>query len=349
MSHEIEARDVFGEVRVHGQRAWHGLGVEIPDGLTVWPAFEQIGLGWETELLPVVAMYSDPDGKKRQFKIPTHNAHVKADDKYLLGMVGAGYRPISNREMAEFADALVEVDKSVVVETAGSLRNGRCIFTLVKLPQNIEVTDEDVLNQYVLIRNSHDGSTSFQVYPTSVRVVCANTLRWSERDAGRGISFQHTGDVKTKIEHARLALGLITDETKKFEAQVRILAAKHLKKNEVAEYFRSVYDRTFGVVPEHAESDDPRDTKRFERQLERRDALLARWQTNFENKEQSLDGIRGTAWAAYNAISQWQDHERGRFKSVQESDGRVHSNLFGTSHAEKMIAFKYALDLCGTL
>jgi phage/plasmid-like protein (TIGR03299 family) len=344
MAHEIEATDVFGEVRLHGQKAWHGLGVEINDGLRAWPAFQEIGLDWETELLPLVCQYKDTDGKKKQFKVPTHAAHIRKDTMGLLGVVGSKYKPVSNKALAEFADILVEADQTVVVETAGSLRNGRQIFALVRLPQDIAVTDQDILQQYVLVRNSHDGSAAFQIYPTSVRVVCANTLRLSEKDLSRGIQFQHTGDIKQKIGHARLALGLIMDEIKKFEAQVRVLAAKHVKQSEVAAYFRAVYDASFGVVPEVDET-NPKDVRRFEKQIARRDGILETWGKNMDRDEQVMDGVRGTAWAAYNAVSFYHDHQRGRFLSVQESEGRVHSNLFGTSNDCKQAAFKEALVL----
>jgi len=345
MAHEIEAQDVFGEVREHGQRAWHGLGVEIPDGLGTWEAFEQIGLGWETELLPLFATHK-VDGKQKQFRVKSHCVHVRKDTLQELGVVGSGYKPISNRTLAEFADALVEVDKKVSVETAGSLRNGRCVFGLVKLPKDIEVVDGDVLEQYILIRNSHDGSSAFQIYPTSVRVVCANTLRMSERDIARGIQFQHTGDITTKIDHARLALGLITQESARFEAQVRVLAAKHLNKDEVTGYFRACYDATFGVVPDTApDDDDTKASQRFMRQIAKRDEIIAGWENNFNNERQTITGIAGTAWAAYNAVSEYHDHQRGRFLPVAESQGRAHSNLFGTSNQQKLVAFKKALVL----
>lgn len=353
MSHEIQASDVFGEVRLNGQRAWHGLGVEIEPGLTAWEAFEKIGLDWETKLLPLLAV-SDvlrfgEQGTPLHIEVPSHRAHVRSDTKEILGVVGSGYKPISNRELAEFADALVRADvedsllneperlnRHVTVETAGSLRNCRVVYALVKLPRDIEVTGEDILNQYILIRNSHDGSTSFQVYLTSVRVVCANTLRMSERDLGRGIQFRHTGDVSEKIEHARLALGLIAKESERFEAKVRVLSARHLTKDEVSEYFRTVYDATYGVVPDNGD---------ISAQIERRDDILGIWQANFEKEEQTLQGIEGTAWAAYNAVSLFHTHQRGRYKPLSESFARVHSNLFGVSDASKQTAFKEALAL----
>ena len=343
MGHGIEENDVFGEVRLNGVKAWHGLGMEIEPGLRVWPAFQKIGLDWESELLPVFATYKQ-DGKQKQFKLPDTVAHVRADNKQLLSVVSAGYKPIQNREMAEFADALVEKEHGLTAETAGSLHNGKVVFTLVKLAADIAVTDEDVLKNYILLRNSHDCTTAFSAYVTSVRVVCANTLRLSESDARHGISCQHTGNLNEKLEAARYILGLLTDQTKQFEAKVRVLAARHLTKDDVKAYFAKVHDVTFGIIPE-PDGGDEKGKKRFEHRIERRDALLARWAQNYENAQQTLDGIRGTAWAAYNAVSQWQDHERGRMGTIQTSDVRVHSNLFGVSDQGKQRAFRTALEL----
>jgi phage/plasmid-like protein (TIGR03299 family) len=344
MSHGIETTDKFGEVRENGQVAWHGLGVEIPSGMKTVPAFETLGIDWKTELLPVFATYKGDDGKQKQFKLPTHMAHVRSDTKELLSVVGAGYKPISNVELAEFADTLVEADHGVTVETAGTLLSGKVVFALVRLPQDIQVTDQDILQQYVLLRNSHDCSTAFRVYPTSVRVVCANTLRLSETDAHRGIACWHTGNVKEKIEHARMMLGMIGETTSRFAAQVRLLAAKHVSKDQIREYFLSVYDGVFGVIPE-AVMNDEKSAARFERKCEKRDEIIDHWVEKMDEEHQTIGGIGDTPWAAYNAVSEWHDHERGRFQDVKQSRGRVHSNLFGVSDASKQIAFKRAMSL----
>ncbi len=344
MSHEIMENDNFGEVRARGLRAWHGLGIELPPGLSVKQAFEQV-VPWETELIGVFAQYKDGEGKYKQFKLPHHMAHVRSDTKDVLGLVSNQYRPISNREMAEFADSLIDANKAVEVETAGSLRNGIVVFTLIKLPQDIHVTDEDVLKQYILISNNHDGGAAFKIYPTSIRVVCANTLRMSERDLARGIQFQHTGNIAAKKDQARMVLGLVTDSTKQFEAQVRVLAAKHLTKDQAREYFKTCYDLTFGVVPGEPADDSETAASKFERQIEKRDAMIARWEANLEHAHQSMAGVRGTAWAAYNAVSQWHEHERGRCAAVAESPTRVHSNLFGTSNNDKLKAYRAALAI----
>jgi phage/plasmid-like protein (TIGR03299 family) len=346
MSHGIEATDNFGEVRLNGVKAWHGLGVEIAPGLKTWPAFQTIGIDWESELLPVFSTYKGEDGKVKQFRLPSTMAHVRSDTKQLLAVVSDSYKPIGNKELAEFADALVEAEDGVTVETAGTLHDGKVVFALVKLPQDIRVTDQDILRQYVLLRNSHDCSSAFCAYPTSVRVVCANTLRLSETDQCRGITCQHTGEIKSKLDAARSALGMATESVKRYETQVRLLAAKHVGQDEMRQYFALVHDATFGTIQEPVDVIDEKSKARYEHRLEKRDAMLVRWETNFQAEQQTLEGIAGTAWAAYNAVSQWHDHERGRYGTVQESAERVHSNLFGVSDEGKRVAFEMALNCC---
>jgi len=324
MGHRITESDRFGYV---GQRAWHGLGQELPAGLKATEGFREIGLDWKTGLADLVAQTEEGDS----LPVSSHRLHYRLDTHTPLGIVSQQYQPVDNMEMAEFADAISGVEEGVEVETAGSLREGRVVFALVRLPHTIEVTDEDILHNYILVRNNHDAGAAFSVHPTSVRVVCANTLRMSERDGSKGIRIWHTGDLKTKLEHARLALGIATQASIHFESKVRLLAAQHLKADQVRQYFRTVYDRTWGVIPDG-----------FERQLRHRDKILTSWE---ENMEDALKEIRGTAWAAYNAVSQWHDHQRGRYLPVSSSDARVHSNLFGGSARDKQVGFQEAMAL----
>ena len=65
-------------------------------------------------------------------------------------------------------------------ETAGSLHGGRRVWVLAKLPEHIEVGGDPV-RPYVLLMNSHDGSTAVVAASTPIRVVCQNTLNWGLR------------------------------------------------------------------------------------------------------------------------------------------------------------------------
>lgn len=351
MSHEINSTDTFGEIRENGQRAWHGLGVEIPDGLSAEEGFERIGLGWRTELAPVFAhrerigvdANGNPVVTHEPVEIKERKAQFRIDTGELLGVVSDQYRPLENMDLARFADALVDADDTVggngkvVVETAGSLHNGRRVFACVKLPELVIATPDDVMEQYVLVSNGHGGFASFACYPTSVRVVCANTLRWSERDVAQGLRFFHLGSMADKLKNARTALGLARKENARFQEQVTALVGLRLTTDEMKALAHDIYYSCFGKIDSHLEDDSRRKLE------EKRDEVVGKWLANLEDARQQVAGIQGTGWAFFNAISQYHDHERGYFKSVEESNARISSNIFGVSQEHKAKAFRKIL------
>ena len=154
---------------------WHKLGVVTPDVMTAAEAYKLSGLDWTVELEPVWVGAEDAE------------ALIVAEDKFgsvrykngkpesVLGIVGAQYQPIQNLEMFDFAEALLD-DGRAKYESAGSLRMGRTVFALIKLEKEV-VIDGDEHVPYLLLANSHDGSSAFRALTTPVRVVCMNTLR----------------------------------------------------------------------------------------------------------------------------------------------------------------------------
>lgn len=340
MGHGINKSDRFGEVRTNGKRAWHGIGQEIREGLTAVEAFEEIGLGWRTTLAPVFAdvMVTGADGMPttKRVELPEQRAHLRADNLEVLGMVSDKYQPLENIDLAAFADSLAGEDAAVTVETAGSLHSGRRIFALVKLPEVVKASAEDVCEQYVLVSNGHGGSASFSCYPTSVRVVCANTLRWSEADAARGLSFIHFGgSMEERVKLARQALGLARKETARFQEQVDALVRSNVTVARARELAFAIYEKTFGRL-------DVSLTAEARAKLEaKRDGIVGEWLANLDNARQQVKGARGTAWGFYNAVSEWHDHTRGRAEG--ESNSRVSSNLFGVSQKDKLKAFRAVL------
>jgi phage/plasmid-like protein (TIGR03299 family) len=338
MSHEINKNDTFGYV---GMKAWHGLGKELPDGLSAEEGFRQIGLDWDTELREIfteVPSGIDEMGNPtiRRIPVASHRAQVRTDTDDILGIVSKDYKKIDNREMAIFADAIAGADHAVTLSTAGSLRSGRRIFALIKLPRDIKI-GADIVEPYVLVSNGHGGEAAFSIYPTTVRVVCANTLRMSERDAARGIRFTHTGDLESKLQQAKTALNIVMRETEVFEMKAKALAGKQLSGEQLRFFLEKTYDDTFGRLPTADEAGD----MNYERMVAKRKDTIEQWALNLDDSRQNLQGIQGSAWAALNAITQWHDHERGRLGP--DTPARQHSNLFGASARDKRIAFRNAL------
>lgn len=333
MAHEINATDNFGEVRKNGKRAWHGLGMEIDENLTAADGFRKIGLDWSTSLAPLTATL--PDGTT--IPVPGRAVQVRDDTNGILGVVADNYPSVENMELAEFADALKTEGASL--ETAGSLRDGKNVFCLLKTPTIIRPGGtDDVTETFTLLSNGHGGTGSFAIYPTSVRVVCANTLRWSEKDAAKGLSFIHFGKTSTedRLKTAKTALGLVDIEIAKFQEQVDAMASSNLTAKKAKDLFLKIYEAVFGRIPNDV------DSKTEKRLTDRRSLLLEVWEANFENERNNLKGIEGTAWAAFNSVTEWSDHTRGNADDL--SAARMNSNLFGSSHDTKKKALRAVLS-----
>lgn len=338
MGHGITETDKVGIV---GSNGWHGLGKKLPEGMTAAEGFKHIGLGWTVELAPAyceVVRIDEATGKPftKRIELTGYRGHVRVDNDAPLGVVTEGYQQFTNRDLWELLDSLAGQDAASVLESGGSLFGGRRVFGCIKLPQVIRV-GADIVETYMVGSNGHGGFAGLNIYPTSVRPECANMLRWSERDLGKGISLRHTGDLAAKVKQAKVAMGLAQEEVRKFEAQVQCLHAANLSVAQVKHFLEVAYADTFGDLP------DPKDDPvLFEKARAKRDVLLKRWEELLSHPKMSLAG-NGTAWQALNAVTYWHDHERGKMK--EDSDQRLHSNLFGVSNRDKQVALAAALDV----
>jgi len=333
MAHGITNTDKVATTWKNG-RAWHKLDEELEEGLDFQTAFERYGLGWKTELAVVEATLAT--GTK--IALPDHRAHVRCDNGFVLGVVSNEYKPFENQDVARFADNILGEDRALAASTLGSLYGGRRIFCSAVMPRDIEVVDGDQVKGYIIFSNGHGGFAGFNSYYSTVRPLCDNTLTMSERDLASGISFRHTGNLDEKIKQARLILGLAAAEHERFEKSARALVKAQLSVGQVRAFMESAWVECFGTIDASNETAVIKATTK-------RDETIAKWIDNMEAEQALVPAITGTAWAAFNAVTKWHDHQRGRFLSVEQSSARLHSNLFGVSNRDKQKVFRKALAL----
>ncbi len=120
MAHEIETMAFFQ------QTPWHGLGTALhEDDLYDWQqACEKAGLAWDVELVPLVT-------HDTQVKVD-HRAVRRSTDGKVLGVVGARYAPLQNKDAFKWFQPFLDA-KEAALHTAGSLRGGSRIWVLAKL------------------------------------------------------------------------------------------------------------------------------------------------------------------------------------------------------------------------
>ena len=148
-----------------GPSPWHNLGIELNHPKTAREAIEMAGLDY--------TVMKKPRKVKPEMKEYTYAA-VRIDTDEVLGFVDQSYKPIQNIDAFTFLDTLVAEDKAIY-ETAGALGKGERIWILVRLPGYINVHGNDIVNKYLLLTNSHDGSSHARVKLTPIRAVCNNT------------------------------------------------------------------------------------------------------------------------------------------------------------------------------
>lgn len=329
--HGINETDVLAATGDKYQQ-WHGLGVRLPEGMTAVGGFPHVGLGWSTEMRPLMTT----DNQGRTMPVKGYRAHVRCDTDGMLGIVSDQYKPVQNMELAELLDVLAGQDAASTLESAGSFFDGRRVFGCIRLPGVIRV-GADITEPYVVASTGHGGFAGTNLYPTTVRPVCANTLRASEADVGKGVSFRHTGDMAPKMQQARVALNLAAQEMKRFqESATRLGQMVFPNKHAMRSALGQAYDAAFGRLPERDASE------LFAKLSAKRAETIQVWEDLLDHPTNQVQGIIGTGWAALQAVTYWNDHVRS--PRIGESQ-RGHSNLFGASNIAKQRSFRALLEL----
>lgn len=170
---------------------WHGQGIKVEEAPTSEDAIRLAGLDWTVDQAPIYL--------ENGTKIEDAFANVRSSDGKPLGIVGNKYKIVQNTEAFVFTDALL--GEGVRYETAGSLKDGKVIWLLARMPESVEILGDKV-DPYMVFTNTHDGSGAVRVCMTPIRVVCNNTLNAALSRAKRTWSARHTGSITSKLDDA---------------------------------------------------------------------------------------------------------------------------------------------------
>lgn len=315
MSHEIYSLDTV--VLGSNTPAWHGLGKVFPGLFSPLRAYAE-GVG-AREIIEVPVSGEGLTFPNAKGLI----AITSSGDRSPLAVVGDSYGVLRD---ADFFRILEQVyGGRAVVETAGTLRNGRRIWVLVKR-DTWEVVAGDSIDSFDLWVNRHDGSGCFELHSTNVRVVCANTWRMAIGSGkNRVFGVRHTSNVLTSAKHAAMAVRTARESELQQREEVRSLTMKRMDLDAVAEFFNRLLD----INPDQSPST---------RAQHNHDTLvqLFRRGTGTEGR---------TAWDAFNAVTEFVDHRR----TVRAHDGRsraearFESTILGSGDDLKATAYDWLL------
>lgn len=335
MSADLTTRaDGTVEMAYTGKRPWHGLGVEVDHPMTAAEAIELAGLDWTVNVEPVFVKEG-----KQYVEVPNKRAVVRGDTREVFNVFSTTYQPVQNSDFATFFDGVVGAGEAIY-ETAGSLRGGRRVWMLAKLPGDLGLDDRDLLEKYILLANAHDGTMQVTMKITPVRVVCSNTLNLANLTKGDQVRFRHTTNVLNRMNDARELLGLADAYFELFMRQMERLADARFSEGDVR--------RVASVAVKLEDGEEARTAAA-------KQAMVAQIVDLYYNGAGSdLPTANGTGWGAFNAVTELLDHHltvRGaKARNPNElavAGQRLNVSWFGYGQDIRQRAWDEALVLAG--
>jgi phage/plasmid-like protein (TIGR03299 family) len=312
MSALVENMAFFGEV------PWHGEGVKLDGTETTKEMAIKSGLDWEVATEPLFR----EDGSQ-----VAAQASVRQSDNKVLGVVGPRWTPLQNWDAFKVFEPLVE-SGDMAWHTAGSLRGGERIWVLCQLGlQNSEIVKGDEIAKFALLSNGHDGKLAVHFGFTPIRVVCANTEALARScKASKLIRVRHHKFVKENVEKLRDIMNIADQEFEATSDQYRYLASRSINSADLKKYVKIVFGN-------QGKEDEDISTRSMN--------IMSQVETLFEaGKGNDLPGVAGTWWAAYNAVTEYLNYEKGR-----NAANRLDSLWFGQNGVQSRDALAQAVAL----
>jgi phage/plasmid-like protein (TIGR03299 family) len=327
--------DSVGEMFYYGEVPWHKKGSKLPQPATAEEAIKAGGLEWRVRLVPIRTDERPPRNIARRVAVVRDDLQP-GDPRAVVGVVHPEFRPLQNRDAIRVFDALVG-HGGRVYHTGGYLGNGEVIWLLARLPENITVADKkDVVEPYMLLTNSHDGTIAIDFRLTMVRVVCQNTLALAMRRDQSSQIFKRAHNVSPET--------LMVEANEFYQFCTKSAA-------DLGERFKKMHSVSFGpdkfesIVasllplphPPARISVDAGVRKRHEMRVQK--ITEARTSIGAVFAEGICNGIKippaeETLWGALNAVTAFVDHNNG--------DRYAHA-LFGSGATLKQKAYELAV------
>lgn len=304
-----------------GATPWHGLGNKVEADIGIEDAIVSAGLDWEVGLKDLQTVDGVP---------VNHRATYRKSDGSILGVVGPRYTPLQNKDAFDWFQPFLDAGECGI-HTAGSLHSGQKVWVLAQLNRdNSEIVRGDEVGKFILLSNSHDGTTAIRVGYTPIRVVCVNTLAFAHSHSdSKLIRIRHTRSSKNNLEQVRDIMDNINAGFEATAEQYRFLASKNFNQADINRYVKVM----LGI-----EGTVDADIKTRTRNI--MDEILAL----VEGPKQSATNVRGTWWAAYNGFNEYLNYNKGRTE-----DNRLDSLWFGANANDNNKALNKALEFANAV
>jgi phage/plasmid-like protein (TIGR03299 family) len=343
MAHEIEK----AARRENTSVSWHGLeGTISPeDARDVVKFMEAAGINWTAVKWPLMSV--DPNDPSNVQAVEEFIALRRSTDGALLGVHSKDYEVHNPAEVLAPIHEAVAADERFNWNFATSLRGGRIITATADFLPDYEVAGEPH-GAFLFCTTSFDGTRATTMGGSTIRIVCANTLRATlESSDTRKIKIKH----RTSLEGKSLKLNEEIERVcRGFVAYKDIAEKMAMHRVERARAEQMLKALLF--VPKLIDKKDEKGkdvkvwTEPSTRTQNRTDKLIQSLNTSVDER-----GGEVSLYTMLQGITRFADHERGIRKTEgREARGeseeaiRFDSNLLGSSDEFKQEGFAMLLE-----
>jgi phage/plasmid-like protein (TIGR03299 family) len=313
-----------------GEVPWHGQGSKVPPGVNAGQMIQAAGLDWNVEKRPARGSTGIVDRrghmKFARYELVRLPRSSNVGSEVVLGLVSSRYQPLQNRSAFSFFDPIID-SKTATYETAGALGDGERVWVMAKMPGEIQVVRGDDCRKYLLLSNTHNGQGSVVVKFTAVRVVCENTLTMAMRDGQSAYRVRHSSKMNERLDEVATLIAAANETYRAAAVKFQRLAQTPVKSGKVLQaYLRSLFP--LSAAQKLNDTHSPK-----------WDHVTQLFETA---PDLQLPGVRGTMWAAYNAVTRFEDYRGVERESPSQRLNRV---WFGAGADLKVKALEEAVRL----
>ena len=258
------------------------------------------GLDWTMREEPLYRA----DGSKSKYS----KAIIREDTNEELADVGSDYVLTQHSEsLAIIEDFLGE---NATFAGGGSFKGGRSVWLQAHMTEGYKLLDDD-MEDFLVIRDTHDGSGSFAIYITPIRIWCKNCLNPSLRKAKRKFLMRHTRNVLSRIEEAREILFRASEYRVELADYANFMVKQKVSDAEVKAMLNSLFPTTEKST-----------------ELQKRNAEEKKEAFYICYAAPDIDKFQGTAWGVLNAVSDLVGHSLPH-RNTQTYDEQNWSRIMG--------------------
>jgi len=334
MAHNLNFNEQTGRYSFFSvqQKAWHGLGKVVDNYPTSAEALQFAGLDFSVGKSPNRHLL--PSGK--EIESGSSFFTYRTDTEEILGSsVGKDYNVVQNIEAFSFFDSIVGGEDGILYETAGALGKGERIFITAKLPDYIKVGSDDLIEQYIFLTTSHDGTGSILAAFTPVRIVCNNTLNAALSNCSNVVKIRHTANAQQRLKEAHKVMGMANKLTPVLEGMFNQWAKIRITDKEVQQLIQLAMCPNKEVLSK-LESGNLDETSTIFK-----NTCAKAFEYAMMSDTQQMDTTKGTLFGAFNAIT-------GYYQNVckySDNEAKMNGIIYGgTAQKRTQEAFNLCAD-----